>query len=452
MTSADSRFCVDEEALLAAHRARLLAMPADAFGMRAKIGSLVLHWFAPDGSPEPPPPDVFADPSVRANVVDEMLRSHRSLNQYELGVMMQYAHTPAWENARCTVPDDEHKAAKFLAKMPPRAALGDLTGADEEALGWFLAAARHGHAGAMDAVALYLQADKGPGSMPVTRLTPWPHDAAFYLWKATQHGVPVSAAMLDRFSFRLQHFFVPLALKDAQGADDADTVKRLVRLLHTGPRLAEVAAPPNEDAAAQFLWATQLLGTPAPRLRVEHTVGDPRPDGTPSLVTAVTIEFHDVTRGAGTEPRRRAKAQALLRASAAAGFEPAISFLTAAGEDLCDVASAMGPTPAALQRLYENADSADGIPTIVRLISYGTRENLAEQHRELALTAAQNNLAPPNQPYTLRKPGERCERCGRTDVKMRLCGKCRAARYCSEACQRAAWKLHKQTCVPIEEP
>lgn len=445
MASADSRFCVDEEALLAAHRARLLAMPAAAFRVRAEFASVMV--LTSDGRVAVPPSEFFEDARRRASVIDGMLSPERGAHQYGLGVMMQCAHFPhsAAECAR-----DEEVASK-MAAMPPRAALGDLGGAEEEALGWFLTAARHGHVMAMDAVALYLNADRTPGTMKLTSLTPWPHDAAFYLWKATQHGVQVdSTEMLDRFSYGLHHFFVPLALKDAQGAANADTVKRLVRLLHTGPRLAEAAAPPYNDAAARFLLATQLLGTPAPRLRIQHVLGDSRSDDKPSLVTAVTIELHDAR--VGTEPRRRANA--LLRSSAAAGFEPAISFLAAAGADLRDVAAALGPTPAALQPLYENANS-DGIPTMTRLINYGTREHSAEQQRVLNFIAGQNNMMDGvirNKPGVLRPPGERCERCGRTDVKMKLCGQCRAARYCSEACQRAAWKLHKQTCVPIEEP
>jgi hypothetical protein len=68
-------------------------MPADAFRVHAKMGSVTLYSSTPDGRPVAPlPPDVFADLTVRARVIDQMLLSpERGAHQYGLGVMMQCA-------------------------------------------------------------------------------------------------------------------------------------------------------------------------------------------------------------------------------------------------------------------------------------------------------------------------------------------------------------------------
>jgi hypothetical protein len=34
-------------------------------------------------------------------------------------------------------------------------------------------------------------------------------------------------------------------------------------------------------------------------------------------------------------------------------------------------------------------------------------------------------------------------------IKLSLCGRCRAAAYCSAGCQKAHWKLHKAKCVMV---
>ncbi len=40
-----------------------------------------------------------------------------------------------------------------------------------------------------------------------------------------------------------------------------------------------------------------------------------------------------------------------------------------------------------------------------------------------------------------------CHACGKTDVPLKLCGGCRAVRYCSAKCQTADWEDHKtETC------
>ena len=40
--------------------------------------------------------------------------------------------------------------------------------------------------------------------------------------------------------------------------------------------------------------------------------------------------------------------------------------------------------------------------------------------------------------------------CGRRGASggMKVCSRCRQVSYCSKACQKAAWKRHKETCQP----
>jgi hypothetical protein len=52
-------------------------------------------------------------------------------------------------------------------------------------------------------------------------------------------------------------------------------------------------------------------------------------------------------------------------------------------------------------------------------------------------------------------PDERCDKCseyklnaGGERVKLLRCTTCKIARYCSQACQRAAWPEHKKKCAP----
>ena len=43
-----------------------------------------------------------------------------------------------------------------------------------------------------------------------------------------------------------------------------------------------------------------------------------------------------------------------------------------------------------------------------------------------------------------------CEYCGFTEAqighKLKVCGRCKIAVYCSKSCQEKAWKTHKQMC------
>ena len=45
----------------------------------------------------------------------------------------------------------------------------------------------------------------------------------------------------------------------------------------------------------------------------------------------------------------------------------------------------------------------------------------------------------------------RCSHCGKEAVELQRCSVCKHASYCGAACQNAAWKKHKKTCVTIEE-
>lgn len=57
--------------------------------------------------------------------------------------------------------------------------------------------------------------------------------------------------------------------------------------------------------------------------------------------------------------------------------------------------------------------------------------------RAAELAAAVARLPPPHA----------CASCGTKDAILRFCARCRKERYCSDACQRAAWPAHKLVCV-----
>ena len=43
-----------------------------------------------------------------------------------------------------------------------------------------------------------------------------------------------------------------------------------------------------------------------------------------------------------------------------------------------------------------------------------------------------------------------CNGCGRSACRMFACTRCKAVRYCGQACQRTAWPAHKLSCVKIQ--
>ena len=66
--------------------------------------------------------------------------------------------------------------------------------------------------------------------------------------------------------------------------------------------------------------------------------------------------------------------------------------------------------------------------------------NSLVQSRAVALVAALAEVPPPRA----------CDGCGAVDApELKRCGRCRSARFCSVACQRAAWPAHKTVCVPV---
>ena len=42
--------------------------------------------------------------------------------------------------------------------------------------------------------------------------------------------------------------------------------------------------------------------------------------------------------------------------------------------------------------------------------------------------------------------GKVCNQCGKSDVQLKACSKCKIVKYCSKKCQCADWKEHKKTC------
>jgi hypothetical protein len=44
-----------------------------------------------------------------------------------------------------------------------------------------------------------------------------------------------------------------------------------------------------------------------------------------------------------------------------------------------------------------------------------------------------------------------CSHCGKEAAELKRCSVCKHASYCGDACQNAAWKKHKKTCVTLHE-
>jgi hypothetical protein len=45
-----------------------------------------------------------------------------------------------------------------------------------------------------------------------------------------------------------------------------------------------------------------------------------------------------------------------------------------------------------------------------------------------------------------------CRACGTKEGKFRKCSRCKAAHYCSVACQKYDWQFHKRTCKQFVAP
>jgi len=74
---------------------------------------------------------------------------------------------------------------------------------------------------------------------------------------------------------------------------------------------------------------------------------------------------------------------------------------------------------------------------------------MAAQQEHLANTALLDLLAGRGPAHP---PGTVCDGCGRpeTEVRLRTCDGCLVARYCGNACAKAAWPAHKAECRQLQ--
>ncbi len=232
---------------------------------------------------------MFAVPDGRRAIADALLQPLCAERQYQLGCLVQRQHNAGGGGS-----------------------FGDATSCEQEARAWFLAVATHGHAGAHDAVASYFLTQPC-GEHTFRTLRASYHDAAFHFWVAARMHVPTAAeSLVDLTRNETQNQFLPLATKDVprDALLDGEARQRLVRLLHLGPRLADAAREPYDDAAAQFLLATQHLGTPQPCVVARYTQ-EPVDDDAGGVLAKLIFSL-EALRDASVEEAHR-----LLRRSAA---------------------------------------------------------------------------------------------------------------------------------------
>ncbi|KAL6715380.1 hypothetical protein ACLMJK_006341 [Lecanora helva] len=72
----------------------------------------------------------------------------------------------------------------------------------------------------------------------------------------------------------------------------------------------------------------------------------------------------------------------------------------------------------------------------------GTNDSQGQTGRYSSYPIASTSSHPPSKSAS--KPT--CDQCGLDGVEMKLCQRCRVARYCNRECQKAAWKEHKKVC------
>jgi hypothetical protein len=70
-------------------------------------------------------------------------------------------------------------------------------------------------------------------------------------------------------------------------------------------------------------------------------------------------------------------------------------------------------------------------------------------HRKVMLLSVQAAIDQGKQVAEGQLAQLQCAREGCSALAYKMCGRCQDAYYCSEACQRAAWRSHKLTCTPI---
>ncbi|KAJ7730576.1 ankyrin [Mycena metata] len=103
----------------------------------------------------------------------------------------------------------------------------------------------------------------------------------------------------------------------------------------------------------------------------------------------------------------------------------------------------------------------DRIGTVDLLLEYGASLDLADANgclpRNFCLDCGPRVTAVVSKWIRLRggiyapRAERECDACGKVDVDcpLKICAKCKVARYCSASCQADAWRHHKRLCVPF---
>jgi hypothetical protein len=158
-----------------------------------------------------------------------------------------------------------------------------------------------------------------------------------------------------------------------------------------------------------------------------------------------------------TSPRRAyAAVMAALLRGKRAGHEVAPSILARDAAVLvrCGALGPMyrlsqvRPLAARARRLLDAAKRGGAVPAVVL---ESVDETIAELEASIAEDANEGegddaeHLARRFMSNT-RVVGRTCARCGLKGAEMPACSRCRAARYCSPACQKAHWPEHKAAC------
>ena len=87
-----------------------------------------------------------------------------------------------------------------------------------------------------------------------------------------------------------------------------------------------------------------------------------------------------------------------------------------------------------------NPVTEDTLPKMKQCKGFMTMLHLAAKRETRGGTKA-------NMPKAKEKEtGPACCECGKRSNSLKKCGKCHIAQYCSEACQKKAWKGHKAKC------
>jgi tetratricopeptide (TPR) repeat protein len=96
----------------------------------------------------------------------------------------------------------------------------------------------------------------------------------------------------------------------------------------------------------------------------------------------------------------------------------------------------------ALAKLLVRSGARDEARALLARASRAAKSALGADHR--GTRAIEADLACLME--TAERGASKCANCGASTT--RVCGRCRAARYCSRECQRACWRAHAPSCVP----